>query len=392
MVELQLPKLIAWVRFPSPAPLSRSTPLVFPARHHKKAFVLSELTPPDFATALLTWFDQHGRHDLPWQHDPTPYRVWVAEIMLQQTQVLVVIPYFERFIARFPTLVDLAHATSDEVLALWTGLGYYARARHLHRAAQLICSQHQGAFPLEFAQVLALPGIGRSTAGAILSFAAGQSHPLLDGNVKRILTRCFAIEGWPGRPEVTAQLWTLATALTPPTRTAAYNQAVMDLGATLCTRRQPACHRCPLLDRCRACAHNRQHDFPATRPHSPLPERSALLALIHTAAGKIVLESRPPTGIWGGLWSLPELDLDADPAVWCRTHFGVSPQQIERLPPRQHRFTHFKLRIELVRLLLDIHTQIKPTCSDWFDATRLTTVGLPAPVKNLIADSGVLLR
>ncbi|MBK1641165.1 A/G-specific adenine glycosylase [Chromatium okenii] len=353
---------------------------------------MSEFTPAAIASALLSWFDQHGRHTLPWQHDPTPYRVWVSEIMLQQTQVAVVIPYFERFMARFPTVATLAAAPLDAVLAQWTGLGYYARARHLHRTAQLLCAQYQGEFPREIAQVQALPGIGRSTAGAILTFAAGQSHPILDGNVKRVLSRCFALEGWSGRPEVTAQLWALATNLTPLTRTAAYNQALMDLGATLCTRRHPACDRCPLLTLCRAHAQQRQHEFPTSRPRPPLTERTALLLLIRSRCGKIVLHQRPPTGIWGGLWSLPEVALDADPTAWCRTHLDLSPQHVERPPARRHSFTHFKLKIELARLVVATAGIITADRCCWFDVAQLSSIGLPAPVKKIIMADNDALR
>jgi len=311
--------------------------------------------------------------------------------MLQQTQVAVVIPYFERFMARFPTVATLASASLDEVLAQWTGLGYYARARHLHRTAQLLCTQYQGEFPHEIAQMQALPGIGRSTAGAILTFAAGQSHPILDGNVKRVLSRCVALEGWPGRPEVTAQLWALATKLTPLTRTAAYNQALMDLGATVCTRRHPACDRCPLRTWCQARAQQRQHEFPTSRPRSPLPERTALLLLIRSHCGKIVLHQRPPTGIWGSLWSLPEVAVDADPTAWCRAHLDLNPQQIEHLPARYHSFTHFKLKIELARLVVATASKTSADHYRWFELAQLPTIGLPAPVKKIImADASLL--
>ena len=215
---------------------------------------------------MIAWFAQHGRKDLPWQQDPTPYRVWVSEIMLQQTQVRTVIPYYQRFMQAFPDLRALAAAPLDQVLHHWSGLGYYARARNLHRAAQRIRDDHAGRFPEDIEVVMRLPGIGRSTAGAVLSLACGQRHAILDGNVKRVLARFHAVEGWPGKTAVLEQLWALAEAATPQRDVAAYNQAMMDLGATLCRRGTPECPSCPLQSDCRACKLGRQSEFPAPRP------------------------------------------------------------------------------------------------------------------------------
>jgi A/G-specific adenine glycosylase len=306
--------------------------------------------------------------------------------MLQQTRVSVVIPYFERFMTRFPSVLDLAEAPIDDVLAHWSGLGYYARARNLHRAAGLIRDQHQGIFPTDVDQVRALPGIGRSTAGAILSLSADQPHPILDGNVKRVLARCFAIDGWPGRSDVLAKLWTLAERLTPRERVGAYNQGMMDLGATLCTRGKPACKRCPVATGCIACAQGRQTELPASRPRKPLPERTTLMILTINPDGEIFLERRPPTGIWGGLWSLPETIAGTNPADWCLSHFGSAPLEVEMLPPRRHTFSHFRLGIQVaaIRIKGSIKEIADHDDQRWLNRTDLLELGLPTPVKDIL--------
>ncbi len=343
------------------------------------------------AQSVLDWFDQHGRKDLPWQRDPTPYRVWVSEIMLQQTQVAVVIPYFERFTERFPTVLGLAEAPADELMALWSGLGYYARARHLHRAATLIRDQHGGVFPTAIESLLALPGIGRSTAGAILSLALDQRHPILDGNVKRVLARASGIQGWPGQGAVLDQLWTLAERLTPRRRVGAYNQAMMDLGAILCTRRAPDCVRCPLAAWCVARATGRQHELPSPRPRRALPLRTTRMLVVLDPAGAILLERRPPVGIWGGLWSLPEMAPTEDPADWCLTRLGILPHRVEMSEARRHTFSHFNLDIQIAVIRLDrLPTRIGESSRDqrWLDAAELGTVGLPTPVKVILETLG----
>ena len=263
--------------------------------------------PDSLAGALLAWFDRHGRHDLPWQAQPTPYSVWVSEIMLQQTQVATVIPYYERFLQRFPTLPELAAAALDDVLAQWAGLGYYARARNLHRAARLVAERFAGELPTTLDELIALPGIGRSTAGAILSLSQGQRHAILDGNVKRVLARYHAVEGWPGLPAVQAELWRLAEAHTPQARVAAYTQAIMDLGATLCMRARPACTVCPLAADCAACRTGTQAKYPGARPKRARPQRRAAAVVVLDEAGGVLLERRPERGVWGGLYCLPEL-------------------------------------------------------------------------------------
>lgn len=352
------------------------------------------VAPAALAEPLLAWFDLHGRRDLPWQQAATPYRVWVSEIMLQQTQVAVVSPYFERFMARFPTVKALAAASLDEVLHLWSGLGYYARARHLHAAARRVVDVYQGALPTEFAELNALPGIGRSTAGAILSLALGQRHPILDGNVKRVLARCFAVPGWPGHRATAERLWSLADAATPETRVAAYNQAIMDLGATLCARTAPACGRCPLSGLCRACAEGAPTAYPQpkTRPSRPL--RATRMLLVHNPGAEILLERRPPAGLWGGLWCLPECSLAEDPASWCLARFGLGARSIEALPRRCHDFTHFRLEIHPLRLALDGDPTTVEACSErvWYDPRSPVALGLPAPVGRILAESAKTLH
>ena len=340
-----------------------------------------------FAPAVLDWYDRHGRKDLPWQREPTPYRVWVSEIMLQQTQVAVVVPYFERFMTRFPALPDLAAAPVDEVLTLWSGLGYYARARNLHRTAVQVAKHHGGELPSTHAALAALPGIGRSSAGAVLSLALGQRHPILDGNVRRVLARAFGVDGWPGQAAVQAALWRLAERLTPAARVGPYNQALMDLGATLCTRAHPACHRCPLAARCVAHRDGRQRELPAPRPARRVPERHTLMILARAPDGAVLLERRPPAGIWGGLWSLPETDPGRDPADWCRAHLGRPPLGLEMHPPRRHTFSHFTLTMQIAEVrVADSATGVAEGGDwAWFDPPALTGIGLPAPVRAILA-------
>ena len=338
-----------------------------------------------FAKRLLAWHARHGRHALPWQRDPTPYRVWVSEIMLQQTQVATVIPYYERFMQRFPDLRRLAKAPLDEVLHLWTGLGYYARARNLKRAAEQIVASHGGEFPLEFDVVAELPGIGRSTAGAILALSTGQRHPILDGNVKRVLTRHGAIGGWPGDKKVEAKLWTLTDVLTPKQRVAEYTQAIMDLGATLCTRTRPRCEECPVAADCRAHAVGRETRYPASKPRKELPVKRTRMLLVHSE-GAVLLMRRPPAGIWGGLWSFHELGADADPKNWCRERFGVAPRSCVYRPVLRHTFSHFHLDIEPVELELSKRAvRVADDESEyWYRPGGPKRLGLAAPVKRLL--------
>ena len=341
----------------------------------------------DFPQSVLKWFDSHGRKGLPWQQQQTPYPIWVSEIMLQQTQVAIVIPYFERFIQRFPDIKSLANATVDEVLHHWSGLGYYARARNLHRAAQLIGDHYAGCFPLVFDQVLALPGIGRSTAGAILSLGAGQRHSILDGNVKRVMARCFAIAGWPGHSAVLKQLWQLAENQTPDQRVADYNQAMMDLGSLVCTRSKPQCPECPLAKMCQAHAQGDEAAYPAPKPRKIAPVRSTCMLMLKNKAGEILLEQRPPSGIWGGLWSLPECPSEDQAEQWCSEHLGLSGQLISSWPVRRHTFSHFHLDITPLEIQVAQRDAVMEADSRlWYNPAQPDVCGLAAPVARLIEE------
>lgn len=352
----------------------------------------------DFSAPLLVWFNEHGRRHLPWQINPTPYRVWVSEIMLQQTQVATVIPYYERFLQRFPDVQSLARAPLDEVLHLWSGLGYYARARNLQRAAQLVCDRYHGCFPLSVAELQQLPGIGRSTAGAILALAAGQRQPILDGNVKRVLARVHAVPGWPGERRVTEQLWALAEAHTPASQVAAYTQAIMDLGATLCTRTRPRCPLCPLAFTCRAYATGQMSAYPAARPTKALALRQATVLILQTQRGEVLLEQRPPSGIWGGLWSFPECPAPSTPQAlhdWCAQAYGYHIEALEYGTPLRHSFSHFQLSITPAYARVGRHVcavmEAKPTV--WYNVANPDRRGLAAPVKRLLtrlAEAGAL--
>jgi A/G-specific adenine glycosylase len=344
-----------------------------------------------FADTLLAWFDVSGRHDLPWQHPRTPYRVWLSEVMLQQTQVRVVVPYFERFVAALPDVRALAAAPMDDVIALWAGLGYYARARNLHAAAQACVERHDGDLPRDLDALMALPGIGRSTAGAILSQAWGDCFPILDGNVKRVLARVHGIDGWPGLPAVEKRMWAIAQAQLPDARMADYTQAQMDFGATLCTRADPACVLCPLQSECVALRTGRVAELPTPKPGKPLPERQALMLWIEDDAGRVLLHKRPPSGIWGSLWSLPE-HADHDTArAWFADAFDADYDTAETLAPIAHGFTHYRLHIQPLRWR---GTLPRPSTRDnplpdandlrWIARAELSALGLPAPVRKLL--------
>lgn len=343
---------------------------------------------PSFVRRVLHWFGQNGRTELPWQQSPTPYRVWVSEIMLQQTQVATVIPYFQRFMARLPDVVSLAEAPLDDVLHLWSGLGYYARARNLHRAARVVRDEFGGRIPETFEEVVALPGVGRSTAGAILSLALGQRHPILDGNVKRVLARYFAVEGWPGRADVAKTLWRISEVLTPQRRVAHYNQAMMDLGALVCTRRRPACDRCGLSGGCAAHAAGRETDFPATKPRRQTPRRQTRMLIIENGEGHLLLQRRPPQGVWGGLWSFPETTVDDDPQRWCADTLGMTAALVGHLPARRHVFSHFTLDIHPARLAAQNPAQrvMEGGLWVWYNPEQPETMGLAAPVVRLMSE------
>jgi A/G-specific adenine glycosylase len=339
-----------------------------------------------FSARVLQWFASNGRTDLPWQVNPDPYRVWVSEIMLQQTQVATVIPYYERFMQRYPTLVTLADAPIDAVLHLWSGLGYYARARNLHRAAIEIRGQHQGCFPQDFDTVVSLPGIGRSTAGAILTLALDQRHAILDGNVKRVLCRYHAVAGWPGQASVHKTLWALAESHLPDQDCSGYTQAMMDLGATLCTRSKPDCPRCPLSDSCEAAAMGRMEDFPEKKPKKDKPVRDTIFLLVTRPNGDVMLQRRPAQGIWGGLWGFPELNADQDPANWCVEQLGSCVASTDIWNPLRHTFSHFHLDITptVVRLSSDPCRVCDGRDTFWVNAEEPVELGLSAPVRHLL--------
>ncbi len=341
----------------------------------------------EFSAALIAWYRREGRHDLPWQREPTLYRVWISEVMLQQTRVGTVLPYFERFIARFPEVPELAAARLDEVLHLWSGLGYYARARNLHRAARRIVERHGGRFPETYEEVVALPGIGRSTAGAILALSLGQRHPILDGNVRRVLCRCHAVEGWPGSAAVQRRLWELAEAHTPEREVAAYTQAIMDLGATVCTRGRPDCGSCPLTGSCIAFRRREQKKYPQPRPARELPTRKQRYALIRNPeSGELLLERRPPAGIWGGLCCFPELPARAEPRRWCREKLGLEVRVLEPRPGPSHTFTHFYLQMQLQPMELTGQggRVMESEGLLWYKEGGRETVGIPAPIRRII--------
>lgn len=339
---------------------------------------------PGIAARLLAWHRRHGRHDLPWQGTRDPYRIWVAEVMLQQTQVAAVIPYYRRFLERFPDIAALAGAAQDDVLQRWSGLGYYSRARNLQRAAQLVFERHGGVFPCTLGEIGALPGIGRSTAAAIAAFAYGTRAAILDGNVKRVLARHFAVAGFPGDKRVENQLWHLAEAQLPARAVGRYTQALMDLGATLCTRAQPACADCPLAASCKARALGRVGDFPAPRPSRPVPTRAVHMLLL-LQGGELLLEKRPPSGIWGGLWSLPELADRAQARAHCRKHYGCSIAAPQALAPFAHGFTHFRLQIQplLCRVLQRTAAAREPG-QIWLGLDEAHGAAIPVPVRKLI--------
>ncbi len=345
-----------------------------------------------FARSVVAWQRQHGRHDLPWQRLRDPYQVWLSEVMLQQTQVATVMAYFKRFVSRFPDVGALAAAAEDEVLAQWSGLGYYARARNLHRAAREVQARYAGRFPAQFDDIAALPGIGRSTAGAIAVFAFGQPHAVVDGNVKRVLSRCFGIEGYPGDRKVSDALWALAQRLLPQRDVEAYTQGLMDLGARVCTRGKPNCPACPLAVDCVVRAQGRAGAVPAPRPRKPLPRRATTM-LILSCGADVLLEKRPSPGIWGGMWSFPECPDGADVVQACHVRFGAEVSRVDTLAPVEHTFTHFILtinphvcRVTRLECLAPAHR--------WFAAEAATSSAIPAPVRRLLLQlqSGLVKR
>lgn len=339
-----------------------------------------------FSRAVLAWFDKSGRKTLPWQQNPTPYRVWVSEIMLQQTQVSTVIPYYERFMAQYPTVHDLAAAPIDDILHLWTGLGYYARARNLHRAAQLLDSQFAGEFPDTVDGVTELPGIGKSTAGAILSLSRQQRAVILDGNVKRVLSRFHAVKETGSSAE--KLLWQFADSHTPEKRVHHFNQAMMDLGATVCTRSKPACHSCPLQSTCAALAEGDPTRYPVKKPKKITPIRRTTLLVFINQKNEVLLEQRPPSGIWGSLWSFPETPLETSHELQQQLsiHHSSKTIDIEWLLPRRHTFSHFHLDMHPALIRDHFPQQVSELPQQWCTLGALPNIGLPAPIKVLLEE------
>ncbi len=335
--------------------------------------------------ALLRWHLKFGRKDLPWQKNPSPYRVWISEIMLQQTQVTTVIPYYKRFMESFPDINALASASTDDVLRHWSGLGYYARARNLLRAGQRIRDENDGIFPSDFDKLIELPGIGRSTAGAILSLAYNKRCPILDGNAKRVLARFHAVGGWPGKTAVSKKLWALADEHTPQNDVAKYTQAIMDLGATVCTRNRPKCDACPLGNACTAFRLDAVDDYPGRQTMKEKPLRQTHMVLAHIN-GAVYLERRPAKGIWGGLWSLPELDSEKDVDQWCERELNARPEQLDHWNTMRHSFTHYDLDIRpiAVRLSKQLSRVRESRDSIWYEIGSSPPGGIAAPVSKLI--------
>ncbi|TXT21755.1 MAG: A/G-specific adenine glycosylase [Gallionellaceae bacterium] len=337
----------------------------------------------DFSARLIRWQRRHGRHKLPWQ-GADAYRVWLSEIMLQQTQVATATPYYLRFVARFPDVSALAAASEDEVLAHWSGLGYYSRARNLHRAAQIIMRQRGGRFPENFDDILALPGVGRSTAAAIGVFAFQQRRAILDGNVKRVLARYFAVAGYTGEKKIEAQLWRKAEGLLPEQDLAGYTQGLMDLGALVCTRGKPQCAVCPLHEECAAYRNGQVMQLPTPRARKALPEKHSTFLLLLNGAD-ILLEKRPATGIWGGLWCLPQMDGAPGKDHCGIRQYGVDAAQAHALPAFTHTFTHFRLHITPLLWRLPVKPgQSQEPAKVWLCVEEAMRAAIPSPVRKLL--------
>jgi A/G-specific adenine glycosylase len=338
-----------------------------------------------FAKKIIEWQKREGRHDLPWQKTRDPYRIWLAEVMLQQTQVAAVVPYYERFLSQFPDIAALAKARLDDVMPFWAGLGYYARARNLHRAAQQIIARHGGVFPRDFDSIHALAGIGRSTAAAISVFSYGEKCAILDGNVKRVFARHFCEEGDLKSKAVEDRLWRIAEANLPRADIESYTQGLMDLGATLCTRSRPACPGCPVRRSCLALKHGRVDELPAKRARLILPQRQTRMLIIISASGEVLLEKRPPTGIWGGLLSLPELALDADITAAMAMRYGLTGRMVREMDTVDHGFTHFSLEIFPTQVALDrIRSRAMEPGLIWLRLDDAMDAAIPAPVKRIL--------
>jgi len=344
----------------------------------------------DFSTLLLNWFEQYGRKDLPWQVNPTPYRVWLSEIMLQQTQVKTVIPYYLQFTSNFPEIDKLAQAPIDEVLHLWTGLGYYARARNLHKTAQIIVDQLHGEFPDNMEDMTNLPGIGRSTAGAIMSLGMGKSTPILDGNCKRVYCRYAVVDGISSSTKVQKKLWTIAEDLTPIEKTSKYNQAIMDLGATLCLRSNPKCNICPVEPICLAKKNNTVHLYPEKKITKKIPQKSAIFLILRNPNNEVLLQQRPPAGIWGGLWCFPQYEKKEHMLNWLEdnTHqFKI----VKDWPEQTHTFSHYKLAYTPIEVMMieEQHKIAENQQNLWYKTEKSLQLGFATPIKNILKQLNV---
>ena len=355
----------------------------------KNAITISANSAERFGQQVVSWYHQQGRKHLPWQQDKTPYRVWISEIMLQQTQVATVIPYYQRFMSSFPTITDLANADEDVVLHHWTGLGYYARARNLHKAAKIMANDYSGEFPVDIDEVIALPGIGRSTAGAILSLSLKQHHPILDGNVKRVLARSYLVDGYNGLSKFDKALWQLSEKLTPAKETDCFNQAMMDLGATVCTRTKPTCELCPVEQSCLAKAGDQQANYPQKKPKKKIPEKTTVMVIPRLSVGsssQVLMEKRPPSGIWGGLWCFHEVS-EPDKIDDLLAKLSLKSLSSQTLKEFRHTFSHFHLDITPVVIdcqQLAIKEINEPNQQKWYDLDQGLSVGLAASTQKLI--------
>jgi len=342
---------------------------------------VSQAEQPSFSSRLLDWWDVNGRKDLPWQHPRTPYRVWISEIMLQQTQVTTVIPYFNKWMESFPDIPALAHASVDEVLSHWAGLGYYARARNLHKTARLCVDHHDGQLPGDPEGLTALPGIGLSTANAIVSQSTDQPAAVLDGNVRRVLARHAAVEGWSGKSAIQKRLWSEAEQRLPESRGANYTQAVMDLGATLCTRSSPDCAACPVRADCQALADSRVQELPTAKPPTKVSDLTLHMLIARDSEDRVLLEKRPPAGIWGGLWCLPSGSTETE----ALEAIGITNAKTKPRPPFEHRLSHIRMTIHPILVTAAEGTQVKCSANlGWFTPSQQGDLGLPKPVTGLL--------
>ena len=340
----------------------------------------------NLAANIVSWWEKFGRKTLPWQSSPSEYKTWISEIMLQQTQVNTAEPYFHRFMERFPTVEELASSSLDEVLQMWSGLGYYARARNIHRSAQLIIKQHKGELPSDYESLLNLPGIGKSTAGAILSLSGIEPKPILDGNVKRVLSRFFGVKGWSGESKIRKELWDLSTNSTPTDNFQVYTQGIMDLGATICLSRNPHCSICPIQRRCYAYRNHLVDEIPNKKPKNKKRTKSKYFLMIFFDGNKLFLERRKPKGIWGGLWSMPEIKLSDDPKEWCAQQFANKILSVDSWEPFKHSFSHYNLYIHPIEIRMDgqfMNKMDKPR-TDSFNLEQLSSLGMSAPIKELV--------